>query len=127
MRLHTRHHGFTLLELMVAMAIITLLLSVAAPRYLGSVDHAREAVLKDDLHTMRRMIDQFRADRGRFPDSLEELVSARYLHDIPADPITQRSDSWRIEPPPAGQQGNVADVHSGAPGRSSEGSDYATW
>ncbi|GAB3251238.1 type II secretion system protein [Chitinimonas naiadis] len=126
-RCRRRLTGFTLLELMIAMAIIATLLSIAAPRYLGSVDRAKESVLRDDLHTFRKVIDQFRADRGRFPNSLDELVTMRYLHAIPVDPLTERADSWRTTPPPSGMTGTVGDVHSGANGKASDGSDYANW
>ncbi|WP_374354713.1 type II secretion system protein [Chitinimonas sp.] len=122
-----RLRGFTLLELMIAMAIVATLLTLVAPRYLASIDRAKEAVLRDDLHTMRKVIDQFQADRGRFPTSLDELVTLRYLREIPVDPLTERADSWRITPPPAGMGGNVADVHSGASGQASDGSPYASW
>jgi general secretion pathway protein G len=119
--------GFTLLELMIAMAIVATLLSLVAPRYLASIDRAREAVLRDDLHSMRKVIDQFYADRGRYPNALDELVSQHYLHDVPVDPLTESATTWVISPPPAGRTGSVGDIHSGAKGKSSEGSDYATW
>ncbi|WP_308447437.1 type II secretion system protein [Parachitinimonas caeni] len=122
-----RQSGFTLIELLVAMAIIATLLSLVAPRYLGHVDRAKETVLRDDLSTMRRLIDQFHGDRGRYPESLDELVTLRYLREVPVDPITERRDSWRVIPPPAGTKGNVADVKSGASGNSSEGTPYGDW
>ncbi|WP_028102269.1 type II secretion system protein [Pseudoduganella violaceinigra] len=135
-----RATGFSLLELLVAMAIMATLLSIIAPRYMGHIDRAKESVLKDDLATFRRLIDQYHSDRGAFPDSLEELVSLRYLRDIPVDPITDRRDSWLVvapaqvaELPPGAPvsaeapRGNVADVRSGAPGTGSDGRPYAQW
>lgn len=134
--------GFSLLELLVAMAIMATLLSIIAPRYMGHIERAREAVLKDDLATMRRLIDQYHSDRGAYPDSLDELVSLRYLREIPVDPVTDRRDSWLVVapaqmvaelPPAAGPvnveapRGNVADVRSGAPGTGSDGRPYAQW
>ena len=137
-----RARGFSLLELLVAMAIMATLLSIIAPRYMGHIERAREAVLKDDLATMRRLIDQYHSDRGAYPDSLDELVSLRYLREIPIDPVTDRRDSWLVVapaqmvaelPPAAGPvnveapRGNVADVRSGAPGTGSDGRPYAQW
>jgi general secretion pathway protein G len=136
-----RQSGFSLLELLVSLAIMATLLGIIAPRYMGHIDRAKESVLKDDLATMRRLIDQYHSDRGHFPDSLEELVSARYLREIPVDPITERRDSWSIVAPaqlavePAADgnvvletgKGNVADIHSGAPGTGSDGRPYAQW
>ncbi|MGQ5522316.1 type II secretion system protein [Chitinimonas sp. PSY-7] len=119
--------GFTLIELLVAMAIIAILLTLVTPRYYGSVDRARETVLRDDLTTMRRVIDQFHGDRGRYPQSLEELVELRYLREIPIDPVTERRDSWRVIAPGADAKGNVADVKSGAPGKASDGTSYGDW
>lgn len=138
----SRGRGFSLLELLVAMAIMATLLSIIAPRYMGHIDRARESVLKDDLATLRRLIDQYHSDRGAYPDSLEELVSLRYLREIPVDPITDRRDSWLVVapaqmvselPPAAGPvnveapRGNVADVRSGASGSGSDGRPYAQW
>ncbi|WP_199065089.1 type II secretion system protein [Chitinimonas sp. BJB300] len=125
--LRQKQAGFTLIELLVAMAIIATLLTLVTPRYYGSVDRARETVLRDDLASMRRVIDQFQGDRGRYPQSLQELVELRYLREIPIDPITERRDSWRIVAPGAESKGNVADVKSGAPGKAADGTSYADW
>lgn len=126
--------GFTVIELMVVLAAIALLLSIAAPRYVQHLDNAREVALKQDLHEMRLAIDHFYGDFGRYPATLDELVSRRYLRALPVDPITSRSDSWVMVAPqngPAGQtsQGGtaVADVHSGATGQGRDGSAYAAW
>jgi len=119
--------GFTLVELMVVMAIIALLLSLALPRYFKHLETSRETILKQDLAVMRDVIDKYHGDRGRYPDSLDELVSARYLRAVPVDPITERSDTWQIVAPPSDETGAVYDVRSGAPGTARDGSAYADW
>jgi general secretion pathway protein G len=124
-----RVRGFTLIELIVVMAIVALLVSIAAPRYVQSVERAREATLRSSLAVMRDAIDRFAADRGRFPESLDELVTVRYLRQLPEDPITGRSDSWLLlEPPPDSHlTGRLGDVRSGAAGRAKDGVLYADW
>ncbi len=119
-----RPPGFTLIELLVVMAIVGALLSIAAPRYLHHVERAQEAVLKSDLATMRDALDKFFGDTGRFPESLEELVVRRYLRSIPPDPITERTDTWLVIAPPAGEAGGVYDVKSGAAGLASDGRTF---
>ena len=122
-----RRRGFTLIELIVVMAIVALLVSIAAPRYFASVERARENSLRASLAVMRHAIDQFAADRGRYPQTLEELVDQRYLRALPEDPYTGRRDSWvSVEPPPDGTvPGRLADVRSGAAGRNEAGELYA--
>ena len=117
-----RPNGFTLIELMVVMAIIALLLSIAAPRYFNHLDRAREAALRETLVVMRDSIDKFHGDTGRYPADLQELVSRHYLARMPVDPISDSSDSWVVVALP-GEQG-VWDVHSGAGG---EAQPYADW
>lgn len=121
--------GFTLIELIVVMAVIALLVSIVAPRYLVSVERAREQSLKTSLRVMRDAIDQFAGDRGRYPDSLEELVKERYLRSIPDDPVLGRRDRWVTLPPAADGtlRGKVLDVRSGAAGRGLDESLYADW
>lgn len=120
--------GFTLIELLVVMAIIATLLSIAAPRYLRSVDDAREAALKSNLTQMREAIDHFYADRGTYPQALPDLVEKRYLRAIPVDPITESAQTWQLLPPPGTEDaGSVYDVRSGAPGESRLGEPYANW
>lgn len=119
--------GFTLIELLVVMAIIATLLTIAVPRYLVSVEKSKEAVLRTDLNVMRESIDKFHGDRGKYPDSLEELVSKRYLRAIPRDPITESSESWVVVPPEDPALGGVYDVKSGAPGRSVDGESFSEW
>lgn len=125
----TWRRGFTLIELLVVMAALGLLLSLAAPRYFEHVDRARETVLRNNLAVMRQAIDRFRADRGRYPADLLELVSQRYIREVPLDPITERKDGWvtvvSTSDPHAGS--GVADVRSAAPGIGRDGSRYAQW
>ncbi len=118
-----RHRGFTLIEMLVVLAVIGLLLSLVAPSYLHHIDRAQELALKHNLKSVRTSIDQFRADRGRDPASLDELVSARYLPEVPLDPVTDRNDTWV----PVVVSGGMHDLHSGAAGKSTDGSPYASW
>jgi general secretion pathway protein G len=121
--------GFTLIELIVVLAIIALLVSLVAPRYYRTVDNAREASLKTSLNVMRDAIDKFAADKGQYPDSLSDLVAKGYLRKIPEDPVTGTADSWQMLPPPAGSQmtGSMADVRSGATGKAQDGQPYGAW
>ena len=123
-----RPRGFTLIELLVVMAVVALLVSIAAPRYFGHVDRAKEAALKQSLNVMRDAIDKFHGDQGRYPEGLEELVAKRYIRTIPADPMTESNATWAIEPPPGRSvQGLAYDVRSGAPGNGADGTPYALW
>ena len=116
--------GFTLIELLVVITIIALLLTIAVPRYFGGVDRAKEAVLQENLATMRDSLDKFYADTGKYPATLDELVSRRYLRKIPVDPITDKADSWVTIPPEDPLLGGVYDVKSGASGTSRDGKPY---
>ncbi len=120
--------GFTLMELMVVMAIIASLMTLALPRYFNSVERSREAVLRQDLHIMRDAIDKFLADRGRYPTTLEELAERRYLRRVPVDPVTESASTWVVVAPPEGEgREGVYDVRSGAPGSSLDGEAYESW
>lgn len=119
--------AFTLVELLVVMAIVALLLSIAVPRYFSSTDRAREAVLKQNLAEMRGAIDKYYGDRGRYPERLEDLATQKYLRRIPPDPITENPLTWVTVPPENPDQGGVADVKSGAPGEAMDGSKYGDW
>jgi general secretion pathway protein G len=125
----SRSRGFTLIELIVVMAIVALLASIAAPRYFNSLQKSKETALLQSLTVMRDAVDQFAADKGRYPESLQELADARYLREVPEDPLTGRRDSWVELPPPADMQasGRVWDIRSGAAGRSADGRLYADW
>lgn len=127
-----RERGFTLIELIIVMTIIGLLTAIAIPSYMNSVRKAREAVLREDLHTMRAAIDSYTVDKEQAPQGLEDLVQAGYLKSVPVDPMTNTADSWVT-----GQsdtlssinetQGGINDVHSGSQGLGSDGNSYNNW
>lgn len=119
--------GFTLIELLVVLAIVATLLALVAPHYLGSVDRAKELVLKENLATLRSTIDKFYADKGRYPENLQELVLQRYLRSVPEDPVDQSSEGWVLVPPPKGEKGGVFDVRSGARGAGLDGKAFGDW
>jgi len=124
--------GFTLVELMIVMAIIAILSTIAIPSFIRSVQKAKEAVLKEDLHTMRNAIDSYTVDKEKAPQSLDDLVQAGYLKTMPIDPMTSRSDTWMTaQSDNLGDinetQSGIDDVHSGSQGVSSEGTTYNTW
>lgn len=122
--------GFTLLELMIVISIIIILAAITLPQFQRTIRHTRESVLRDDLHQMRKLIDQFGADKGRLPQSLDELVSEGYMRELPVDPITGQRDWAPImgEDPNSseGEQGLI-DVKSSAEGTSTEGTPYSEW
>ena len=116
-----------MIELLVVMAIIALLLSLAIPRYFGSLERSKEAVLREDLFQLRDAIGKYYGDKGKYPESLEALASEKYLRKVPVDPITESAATWVIVPPEDPQKGGVYDVKSGAQGKASDGSVYAEW
>ena len=127
-----RWRGFTLIELMIVISIILILVSISIPIYTTSVVHSKEAVLKDDLFTMRSVIDQYTLDKQKAPQSLQDLVSAGYLRSIPKDPLTGSADTWQTTSDdtimdPSQSQPGITDVHSGASGVSTEGTAYSSW
>lgn len=123
-----RKRGFTLIELMVVMAILATLLTLAVPRYFHSVDRSREAVLRQTLAVTRDAIDKYYGDHGRYPDSLQELVVRRYLRSPPFDPITESEVTWNLVPVPGRTtQGEVYDLKSGAAGNAADGKPYAEY
>jgi general secretion pathway protein G len=122
-----RKQGFTLIELLVVLAIVATLLLLVSPRYLNQLEASREATLRDNLRTIRLVIDSFYGDHGRYPESLDELVERRYLRSLPVDPITESSETWLIVETQGELEGVVYDVRSGAQGRSRAGNAYAEW
>lgn len=124
--------GFTLIELIIVMAIIAILVSIAVPIYSNMVRRAREAVLREDLHTMRTAIDSYTVDKEQAPQSLDDLVEAGYLKAIPVDPMTDSSDTWITSESDTmtdinETEGGLDDVHSGSQAIASDGTTYNTW
>jgi len=124
--------GFSLLELIVVMAIIGILVAYALPAYQDATTRAKEAVLKEDLLKMRDALEQYLTDKGLYPEALDDLVADGYLREIPVDPITGAADSWQVEYAPwnmvdQGQPAGVWNVYSGAEGDSLGGTPYAEW
>ncbi len=122
-----RRAGFTLIELLVVLAIVALMLTLAVPRYFPSIDKAKETILADNLRNTRDVIDQFYADRGYYPDTLDQLVEKKYLRSLPVDPITESTASWVLVAPEDATKGGVASIKSGAPGLDRQGKPYSEW
>jgi general secretion pathway protein G len=116
--------GFTLIELLVVMAIIATLLAIVAPRYFRHLDHAKETALHETLNVVRDAIDKYRADKDKYPATLDELVEQHYLRQVPVDPISGSKDGWIIDPPVDDPAGGVADIHSGDGGSDGAGGAY---
>ena len=131
--MRTGKNGFTLLELMVVITLIMILASFALPHFHIAVVHAREAVLRNDLFTMRKLIDEFTIDKQRPPESLDELVQAGYLRGgLPVDPFTNSNETWKTDtddvPISPGQATNgIVDVHSGSEDTALDGTQYNSW
>jgi general secretion pathway protein G len=122
-----RRQGFTLMELLVVMAIIATLLTIAVPRYFRSIQRSREAVLLQDLATLRESIDKFYGDTGKYPETLAVLVDKRYLRSIPVDPIARAADKWIVVNSDDPEDNGIKDVKSGAEGTGESGVPYVAW
>ncbi len=123
-----RARGFTLLELLFVLIIVALLAGIVGPMLVGSISRARESTLKEDIHILRRAIDDYYADNGKYPGELNELVDKRYLRGIPADPVTERRDTWIVVR--SGDDrgvGGIIDVHSGSEQAANDGTFYRDW
>ena len=131
-----RSRGFTLIELLIVVGIIAILATLAAPYYRPAQKKAKEAVLKETLWVLRDVIDQYYADKGRYPSDLEVLVSDGYLRSVPDDPMTKSSDTWETEGVDQAEddlddgelaEGGIFDVHSSSPGTAMDGTYYRDW
>ena len=128
-----KNAGFTLVELMIVMAIIMVLAVVAVPSYIAAMRSAREAALKEDLHVLRNAIDSYTADKQKAPQELQDLVQEGYLRTIPEDPMTHSKETWVTEKSETlssvdqTDSGGIDDVHSGSQEPGSNGQPYNTW
>ena len=116
--------GFTLIEILLALSIVALLLTLALPRYFASLERSKEVALQENLKTMRGTIDKFYADTGKYPETLSQLVDKNYLRAVPVDPVSESADTWVLLPPKNVEDRGVYDVKSGAPGRTRAGTPY---
>jgi general secretion pathway protein G len=123
----TATHVFTLIELLIVMAIIGTLLSIAVPRYFRSLQHARETVLKQDLSILREAIDKYYADLNQYPEKLPDLVDKRYVRSVPVDPFTRLADTWTVVASDDPDHPGIRDIQSGAPDIASNGTPVASW
>lgn len=121
-----RNIGFTLVELMLVLFVVALLASIAAPVLTQTIRQARETTLKENLYVMRKAIDDYRADTGRYPDSLSILTEKRYIRKVPVDPLTERADTW-VEIHSEEQLSGILDVRSGSEDKSYDGTAYSEW
>ena len=120
-----RRRGFTLIELLVVLSIVALLLTLAVPRYFGSLDKSKETVLRENLNQTRDAISRYYADKGKYPESLDALVAEKYLRGVPLDPVTESDKTWVVVQPEDAQKGGVYDVKSGAPGKMKDGREFS--
>lgn len=132
MRKDCAQSGFTLIELMIVMAIIGILITMAIPSFVGAIRHAREAALKEDLQTMRTAIDTYTMDKQKGPESLDDLIQDGYLRAIPEDPMTRSKDTWVTESSDSmvsldETEPGITDVHSGSTDTGTDGQPYSSW
>ena len=120
-----KYFGFTLIELLVVMVIIATLVMIVAPRYLSSVEHSEEVALTSNLKNLRDLLDQFYADRGNYPSSIQDMVDRNYLRVIPTDPITKSTETWVVSTDRGDGSEGIWDIHSGAPGETRDGILYS--
>lgn len=126
--LRLRQDGFTFIELLIVLAVMALLSSLVVSVSLGKIRQSRESALKEDLHQLRKAIDDFYADSGKYPKSLAELVDHRYLRAVPVDPLTDSAETWKLEmSKDITQKERIVDVHSGSEEKSSDGGHYSDW
>lgn len=119
--------GFSLIELVVVLAIVALLLALATPNYFHRIDKSRETILRANLAATRDVLDKFYDDNGKYPEDLQMLVERKYLRRLPLDPITDSTQTWIIVAPDVAELGGVADLRSGAAGESIDGTPYRDW
>lgn len=119
--------GFTLIELMVVMVIVSLLITLAAPRYFGSLQKSKETALRQTLAITRDALDKYYGDNGKYPDNLDALIAKRYLRGLPVDPITGSNSTWTTVAPEDPDKGLVYDIHSGADGAGRDGKPFREW
>lgn len=120
----TLTRGFTLIEMLIVMAIVALLLTIALPRYFGSLEKSKDIALQENLRVLRLSLDRFYSDKGRYPQTLAELVEHRYIKAVPIDPVTESSRSWILIPARDADAAGISDIKSGAPGANKEGRAY---
>jgi general secretion pathway protein G len=127
-----RSRGFTLIEMLIVISLVMILVAIAVPNYQRSIMRAKESVLKQDLFQLRSLISQYTLDKQKAPQSLDDLITAGYLKQIPIDPMTNARDSWTVDQEDTlmsvdQQEPGISDVHSGSNALSSDGTAYSTW
>jgi general secretion pathway protein G len=127
-----RSRGFTLIEMLIVISLVMILVAIAVPNYQRSIMRAKESVLKQDLFQLRSLISQYTLDKQKAPQSLDDLITAGYLKQIPIDPMTNARDTWTVDQEDTllsvdQQEPGISDVHSGSNAISSDGTAYSTW